>query len=565
MKKSFNLSYVFSLVLTILAAVLGGGAMAVIGGEGPDPNTSANPGTASDGTNSNGAADPAHPEASDRIAPGGETAGQDLTGTQASASQIRKGGLAEDEWDNELVQFEPYNTPFLSVSRLKTKAHTYQTQGYERKHMRNGGETLEATVKKATTAGPTVKLTTSNCSGNLRPFYKGSKIYCLGVSGYKRGSQTIKQGTLTLIVAETNKNFTEITCYALNGPATTEGESYVTDELDCRTVPVIPAGTILAAGAVSMSESQLLVTPENYRPSEFEVYLQKKGFNIIFTDEYEKIKKKQPLSVANIKADTIRKYNLRAERDYILGIKARWNTTNEDGSVEYAYSSEGIVSQIPNNMCLDTKFTFGVFGAISMAQFTEFSAHNIAYAFCGKNIMQQMNTVELPKGYEHNVDTVKEFDIDFKKYKDTFGTIYYCWDQTLDMLHMEDCIIVVDMEGLVRYVHLAEKEQTNDMSKGAGEIRDAKRLIKTEADALALRGYNGLFVGPTAKVLGFNPKNSSNPITVVTEIPSAPADGQKIAPSVDIETSTLTFKAGVVYVYNANTAKWSTYNATDVA
>lgn len=561
-----TLKELLSYVLTFAAAIVGGGAMAAgIGGEGPTPNTSSNPGTAKDADNSNGSSDPAHKDAADRITPGNGRAGQDLTGTQLSASQIRKGGLAEDEWDNELVQFEPYNTPFLSMSRLKTKAHTYQTLGYERKHMRNGGDTLEATVKSDIAGGATVKLTTSNCAGNLRPFYKGSKIYCLGVSGYKRGSKTLKQGTLTLLVSDTNKNFTEITCYALNGPAVTEGETYATDELDCRTVPSIPAGTILAAGAVSMSESQLLVTPENYRPSEFEVYLQKKGFNIIFTEEYEKIKKKQPLSVANIKADTIRKYNLRAERDYILGTKARWNTTNEDGSVEFAYASEGIVSQIPNNMCLDTKFTFGIFGAISMAQFTEFSAHNVAYAFCGKNIMQQMNTVELPKGYEHNVLSVNEFNIDFKKYTDTFGTIYYCWDQTLDMLHMEDCLFVIDMEGLVRYVHLAEKEQVNDMNQGAGEIRDAKRLIKTEADALALRGYNGLFVGPTSKVLGFNPKSNNNPITVVTEMPATPSDGQKVAPANDIDSNGVSYKAGVVYIYNSNTGKWSTYNGTDAA
>ena len=570
MKKYFNVSFgsLLSVLLMALAVVTGGGAMAVaITDEGPDPNTSQNPGTASDASNSNGSADPAHPEAADRLSPGGVKDGQDLTGTQASASQIRKGGLAEDEWDNELVQFRPWNTPFLSLVRRVAK--TYQTQGYQRKHMRNGGETLEAKITADTTAGTTLVLRSTgqnaNVVGNLRPFYKGTKIYCLGVAGYAPGSQTVRQGTLTLIVSETNKNFTEVTCYALNGPAATAGEQYITDELDCRTVPVIPAGTTLAAGAVSMSESQLLVTPENYRPSEHEVYLQKKGFNIIFTDEYEKIKKKQPLSVANIKADTILKYNLRAERDYFMGVKARWNTTNEDGSVEYAYSAEGVIPQITQNMTVDGKYTFGILGAINMAQFTEFSAHNVAYAFAGKAAMQQLNTLELPKGYEHCVETVKEFDIDFKKYTDTFGTMYYTWSQTLDMLGLEDCIVVLDLKGLVRYVHLAEKEQTNDMSKGAGEIRDAKRLIKTEADCLALRGYNSLFVGPTAKVTGFNTKNTTSDIQFVDALPATPAAGDKIAPSAaftDANTG-IVYKPGVVYIYNGSA--WNTWKGVDVA
>lgn len=557
MKKNyFSFERVLSVMLFVLAVAMGGGAMAVtIGDEGPDPATQA-----ADDT------DPADPSVNDHLAPGGEKEGQDLTGTQASATQIRKGGMADDEWDNELVQFRPWNTPFLSLVRRVSK--TFHTQGYERKHMRNGGDTLEAKVSATISAGAYVELknngSSANVSGNMRPFYKGTKIYCLGQPGYAPGSQTVKQGTLTLLVVETDKTFSNIKCYALNGPAAEEG--VVTDELDCRTVPQIPANTILAAGAVSMSESQLLVTPENYRPTEHVVYLQKKGFNIIFTDEYEKIKKKQPLSVANIKADTILKYNLRAERDYFMGTKARWNSTNEDGSVEYAYSAEGVISQITQNMTVDGKYTFGLLGAINMAQFTEFSAHNVAYAFCGKSAMQQLNVLELPEGYEHCLSSVKEFDIDFKKYTDTFGTMNYTWSQTLDMLGMEDCIVVLDLKGLVRYVHLAEKEQTNDMSKGAGEIRDAKRLIKTEADCLALRGYNSLLVGPTAKVTGFNnKKEKTHDIQFVDAIPTTKAVGDKIAPSKTFTdaTSNVTFKAGVVYIYNGST--WDTWKGVDVA
>ena len=567
MKKFFEFNYmsIVSMVLTVLAAFVGGGAMAVvITDEGPDPNTSSNPGTAADASNSNGALDPAHPEAKDRVSPGGNLDGQDLTGTQASATQIRKGGLADDEWDNEIVQFRPWNTPLLALVRKVSK--TYHTQGYERKHMRNGGDTLECITKSAispASGATTIKLTPTNTAGNLRPFYKGTKIYCLGVAGYKLGSASVNEGILTLLVTETNKNFTEITCAALNGPAVTAGMQYVTDELDCRTVPTIPAGTVLAAGAVSMSESQLLVTPENYRPTEHTVYLQKKGFNIIFTDEYEKIKKKQPLSVANIKADTLVKYNLRAERDYFLGTKRRWNTTNEDGSVEYDYSAEGVIPQITQNMSVDSAYTLGLLGAINMAQFTEFSAHNVAYAFCGKNAMQQLNTLTLPTGYTHTLENVSEFNIDFKRYKDTFGTMNYTWCQTLDMLNMSDCIVVLDLQGLVRYVHLAEKEQTNDMSKGAGEIRDAKRLIKTEADALALLGYNSLLVGPSAKILNLNSGVVSSSIVYVTALPGSPATNDKIAPAVDFTDSGVVYKAGVVYIYNGTT--WNTWKGIDVA
>lgn len=570
MKKFFGMNLsVWSVVCFVMAVVCGGGAMAVvITDEGPDPHAGqANQpieGTAADGTNSNNAADPAHPDANDRVAPGGNVNGQDLTGTQASATQITKGGLAEDEWDNEIVQFRPWNTPLLSVIRKVSK--TYKTDGYVRKHMRVGGETLEATVKKAISGNSgsttTIDILKGDVQGSLRCFYKGKKIYALGVPGYKKGSNQDLQGTLTLVVIDTDKNFNKITVAALNGPAVTAGESNVTDELDCRYVPQIPVGTVLSAGTVAMSESQKLVTPENYQPREKEVYLQKKGFNIVFTEEFEKIQKKQPLKIADIKADTLVKYNICAERDYWLSCKARWNTTNEDGSVEYTYSAEGILNQITNTVAVDGAWTLPLLTALTKLQFTEFSEHNTAYAFCGKNAMEKLLNIQLGDKERHIFDSVKQFDIDFTRYKTTFGTIDFAWCQTLDMLHMEDCIVVLDLKGLVRYVKMAPQEETNDMSKGAGEIRDAKRILYKEADCVALRGYNSIIVGPAEKV--YNMKSAANMADIVCadKLPTGDqlTTGMKVALMQDDEDG---HKAGVVYMYTGSA--WEKYNGIDDA
>lgn len=556
-----NLS-VLNVIMFVMAVVSGGAMMAVtITDEGPDPNTSANPGTAADGANSNNAEDPAHPDANDRMAPGGAVNGQDLTGTQASATQITKGGLAEDEWDNEIVKFRPWNTPLLSIIRKVSK--TIKTDGYVRKHMRVGGETLEATIKKSagvTGGTSTVRINKADVQGSLRPFYKGKKIYALGVSGYKKGSATELEGTLTLVVVGTDKNFNYIEVAALNGPAATPGEAYVTDELDCRNVPNLPLGTILAAGTVAMSESQKLVTPENYQPREKEVYLQKKGFNIVFTEEFEKIQKKQPLKIADIKADTLVKYNIGAERDYWMSCKARWNTTNEDGSVEYTYSAEGILNQITNSIAIDGAYTLPLLTAITKLQFTEFSEHNTAFAFCGKNAMEKLLNIQLGNNERHIFNDVKQFDIDFKRYATTFGTIDFTWCQTLDMLHLEDCIVVLDLKGLVRYVKMAPQEETNDMSKGAGEIRDAKRILYKEADCVALRGYNSIIIGPSNKI--YNLKSAANVADIVSAeaLPSVKSQGMKVALMQDDAEG---HKAGTVYTWTGSA--WAVYNGIDDA
>lgn len=515
----------------VLALVCGGMGMAVtIGNEGPDANDNSNPGTAADadgmGQGQAGkaedkrvlSADPAHPDANDRVAPGGNRNGQDLTGTQASATQITKGGLAEDEWDNEIVKFRPWNTPLLSIIRHVSK--TIKTDGYVRKHMRVGGETLEATLVEDIAGNKTtVTIKKSDVNGSLRPFYKGKKIYCLGRPGFKRGKTNDQEGTLTLIVTDVARNFSEITVAALNGPAVTEND--VTDELDCRNVPPIPEGTILSAGTVAMSESQKLVTPENYQPREKEVYLQKKGFNIVFTEEFEKIQKKQPLKIADIKADTLVKYNICAERDYWMSPKARWNTTNEDGSVEYCYSAEGILNQITNSIAVDGNWTLPLLTAVTKMQFTEFSEHNTAYVFCGKDAMEKLLNIQLGENQRQIFDNVKQFDIDFTRYKTTFGTLDFTWCQTLDMLHMEDCMVVLDLKGLVRYVKMAPQEETNDMSKGAGEIRDAKRILYKEADCVALRGYNSIIIGPSAKINNLESGANNTGIVGVDKIPAA--------------------------------------------
>lgn len=547
----------------VLALVCGGAGMAVtIGNEGPDANDNSNPGTAADadgvgqGRKNVLSADPAHPDANDRVAPGGNKNGQDLTGTQASATQITKGGLAEDEWDNEIVKFRPWNTPLLSIIRHVSK--TIKTDGYVRKHMRVGGETLEATTIGAIDGGSTsVEITKDQVLGSLRPFYKGKKIYCLGVPGYKRGSKSILEGTLTLVVTEVAKNFSKITVAALNGPAVTEGESYVTDELDCRNVPPIPEGTILSAGTVAMSESQKLVTPENYQPREKEVYLQKKGFNIVFTEEFEKIQKKQPLKIADIKADTLVKYNICAERDYWMSCKQRWNTTNEDGSVEYCYSADGILNQLTNTLAVDGDWTLPLLTAVSKMQFTEFSEHNTAYVFCGKNAMEKLLNIQLGEKQRQIFENVKQFDIDFTRYKTTFGTLDFTWCQTLDMLHMEDCMVVLDLKGLVRYVKMAPQEETNDMSKGAGEIRDAKRILYKEADCVALRGYNSILIGPSDKVYNIKSGENMADIVVVETIPANPTKDMKIVLLNDQDE----LKAGVVYQYNSTA--WVVYKGYD--
>lgn len=295
-----NHQFICKMILMLLAVVTGGGMMAV--GEDIEPTTQIGDEGHAPSSKEDATKEPVDPNESDRLAPGGKVEGQDLTGTQGSATQVRKGGLAEEDWDSEVEKYRPFRTPLLQVIRKITKS--VPCSGYEKKHARVGGDTLDGKTTKAieaVTAGGTIKLNKSNFSGSLLPFYKGSTAIVPSVAGYERGSKTKVSGRLNLLVIEKTKD--EVTLQALNGPAETDGT--IGETLDTMGCPAIPANSKILCASTILSESQMLVPPENYQPRSEEVYLQKRAFSIIFTEEFEKIKKKAPHTVADMKEDAL--------------------------------------------------------------------------------------------------------------------------------------------------------------------------------------------------------------------------------------------------------------------
>lgn len=557
MKKVINClskhQFVTKMLLMLLAVFTGGGAMAVadnfepqIGDEGPNP---ASKDTVSE-------KEPVDASTNDRLSPGGRKDGQDLTGTQASSTQLREGGLLDKEWDSEIVKFYPFKTPLLSIVRQMAK--TVNIRNWEVSHQRVGGETLDGQVTKAISAGDTIEINSTNFSGLIRPFYKGTTVIASGVAGYAEGSKTKTEGTLMLYVIEANGK--KAVMQAINGIPKNEGDTR--ENLDNMTCPAIPVGTTLLAAASAASESQLTITPENFQPREKKVYVQKKLLNIVFTDDYEKVKKEQPITVADLKTDAIIKYNLRAERTYLLGCKSRFKAETGDGQIEDVYTSEGVINQLTNTYAIGDTYTLGDLIAISKLQFTEFSENDRCFAFCGKNAIERLENVKLDGSHQNDFINHNEFDLSFKRFKDTFGSIDFVWTQTLDLLGMSDFMIIFDPKASRRYVKIGKQERTNDMSKGGGEIRDAKRWIHQEADSVALRGYNSILVGPAAKIAQIATEQLGTIISAA-ELPSTPSKGMKVALTQDYTVGDVKYEKGTVYYYTGTA--WVIYTGQDTA
>ena len=549
----FSFQSVLKMVLMLLAVATGGGVLALadnvepqIGNEGVEP--------ASKETVE--AKEPVNPDTNDRLSPGGKKDGQDLTGSQASSTQLREGGLLEKEWDSEIVKFYPFKTPILSIVRQMAK--TVNIKNWSVSHQRVGGETLDGQVTQKIVAGDTVEINSTNFSGSIRPFYKGTTVIVSGVPGYKEGSKTKTEGTLMLYVIESNGK--KAVMQAVNGIPKNEGDTR--ENLDNMTCPEIPVGTTLLAASSAASESQLTITPENFQPREKSVYVQKKLLNIVFTDDYEKVKKEQPITVADLKTDAIIKYNLRAERTYLMGIKSRFKAETGDGQIEDVYTSEGIINQLTNTYAIGDEYTLSDLIAISKLQFTEFSENNRCFAFCGKNAIERLENIKLEGSHQNDFINHNEFDLSFKRFKDTFGSIDFIWAQTLDLMGLSDFMVIFDPKASRRYVKIGKREQTNDMSKGGGEVRDAKRWIHQEADSVALRGYNSILVGPASKINKIATE-SLGAIISAAKLPATPAKGMKVALTKDYVNGATTYEAGTVYYYDGSA--WSVYAGQDVA
>lgn len=549
----FSFQSVLKMVLMLLAVATGGGVLALadnvepqIGNEGVEP--------ASKETVE--AKEPVNPDTNDRLSPGGKKDGQDLTGSQASSTQLREGGLLDKEWDSEIVKFYPFKTPILSIVRRMAK--TVNIKNWSVSHQRVGGETLDGQVTQKIVAGDTVEINSTNFSGSIRPFYKGTTVIVSGVPGYKEGSKTKTEGTLMLYVIEANGK--KAVMQAVNGIPKNEGDTR--ENLDNMTCPEIPVGTTLLAASSAASESQLTITPENFQPREKSVYVQKKLLNIVFTDDYEKVKKEQPITVADLKTDAIIKYNLRAERTYLMGIKSRFKAETGDGQIEDVYTSEGIINQLTNTYAIGDEYTLSDLIAISKLQFTEFSENDRCFAFCGKNAIERLENIKLEGSHQNDFINHNEFDLSFKRFKDTFGFLDFIWAQTLDLMGMSDFMVIFDPKASRRYVKIGKREQTNDMSKGGGEVRDAKRWIHQEADSVALRGYNSILVGPASKINKIATE-SLGAIISAAKLPATPAKGMKVALTKDYVNGETTYEAGTVYYYDGSA--WSVYAGQDVA
>ena len=477
-------------------------------------------------------------------------AGQSLAGTAASATQLHGGGLAEDEYDEIISKFRPFQFPL--DTDIRKEASQKKVSGMEVTHIQSGSESLDCEVTVQIETADEISLTKSNISGKLSMFPECSTILVQDVNGYRDNSDSIKEGDLVLYV--TKNDGTNVICQPLNGPAKVDGEPAMT-------CPVIPVGTQLSVMANGCSESQMIVSPDNFQPRTKKVYLQKKILNVVLTDQFAKQIKKYPFFEEDVKGEALYKFRRRCARTAWIGKQKRITVIDDKMGEEFVYFSEGVLRQVTMLMGSADVFDLPMLTAINMLMYTEYASGNVGRAYCGKNFIRRLLHLKENKSYkELGFKSYNNLGIEVHAYKDNFGTTEFVYDPTLDDLGYSDFACVIDIKHARRYVETENREYTIDMKMGAGENREAKRNVTIIADAIALKGYNSLLIGPSEMLNNRNLADAAVNVALVSQVPENPVDGQLIFLTVNDESKGLT--KDKAYKYEASSQTWKPFNGT---
>ena len=478
--------------------------------------------------------DPANPTVNNMGDSTGEGAGQNLPGTQASATQMREGGLADDEYDPDIVK---YNAPkYVLLNLARTVAVQRKVNGYEIQHPRIGEAELVLRTTAAIAEAETIKLTADNCMGDLNELGVSATIIVKGVKGYEQGSTTKTSGDLVLVVTSVDDDNAEITCRPLNGKAKTEGTK--SDYLRDYKVPAIPANTELFISSYAGSESQKIVNPDNSQPRFATVYLQKRLFNIVITDHFREILKKTPWSFNDIKDQALANFSKKFERDLWDGEERRW-IQKIDGQDEYTYTSKGILRQLTNTLGIDGKFKYAHITAIGKIMFTKYAETTEAYLLCGKNkIAEIANMEEIIKHMDAKYDHKKtDYGIVVRDLVSNFGTLHIVYAPMMDEMGYDDFCVAVPLQ-IARYYRKVKKESNIDLNKAGNDAREAQRYTYIEIAALALRGQNSMLIGPSGQIVEKNLSDNTQAVNIVDALPENPTTGMIITFDEDLTYGT---------------------------
>ena len=387
-------------------------------------------------------------------------------------------------------------------------------------------------------------------TGERKIFQEYYTAICKGVNGYDPTGQIEMPGVdLMLFFVGKNSTTEAPIAMAVNGPKVNASDDYCV-------VPTIPAGTEIILLSSAAYETQKFIAPSTIVPVPERMYLQKQLCNSIVSDYFAAQKKRIEFSESQIAEAVLRQFRLESCRTAWVGQPGKFKVQAMDNAMGYQwdYFSKGIRWQFKRQYDLSSKITFADLINLSMVKFTGFNCTKRAIWLLGKQLLNDIQKIDLTLHKNISVTGDKVFGIECTKIHTVFGDIDLVHDPTLDALGYAHCGGLIDENGLVRYYMKNEDAKTENVD---GE--EAKREVVMTIDCLCLKGYSHIWVNGSAAESDIP---GASRVTSAETLPADPNINDVVILTADVNHTVngaekLWFTAGSVVTFNGTT--WVEY------
>ena len=427
------------------------------------------------------------------------------------------------------VRVNSFEVDHYLIDDKRSKAYTNETY--------NGIKATRAEIPFSTT-------------GERKIFQEYYTAICKGVNGYDPTGQVELPGVdLMLFFVGKNSTSEAPIAMAVNGPKINASDDYCV-------VPTIPAGTEVILLSSAAYETQKFIAPSTIVPVPERMYLQKQLCNSIVSDYFAAQKKRIQFSESQIAEAVLRQFRLESCRTAWVGQPGKFKVQAMDNAMGYQwdYFSKGIRWQFKRQYDLSSKITFADLVNLSMVKFTGFNCTKRAIWLLGKQLLNDIQKIDLTLHKNISVSGDKVFGIECTKIHTVFGDIDLIHDPTLDALGYAHCGGLIEENGLVRYYMKNEDAKTENVD---GE--EAKREVVMTIDCLCLKGYSHIWVNGSAAESDI--PGASRVVSAAT-LPAEPNLNDVVILTADVKHTVngeqkLWFSAGTVVTYNGTT--WVEY------
>lgn len=387
-------------------------------------------------------------------------------------------------------------------------------------------------------------------TGERKIFQEYYTAICKGVNGYDATGQIELPGVdLMLFFVGKNSTTEAPIAMAVNGPKVNASDDYCV-------VPTIPAGTEIILLSSAAYETQKFIAPSTIVPVPERMYLQKQLCNSIVSDYFAAQKKRIEFSEAQIAEAVLRQFRLESCRTAWVGQPGKFKVQAMDNAMGYQwdYFSKGIRWQFKRQYDLSSKITFADLINLSMVKFTGFNCTKRAIWLLGKQLLNDIQKIDLTLHKNISMTGDKVFGIECTKIHTVFGDIDLIHDPTLDALGYAHCGGLIDENGLVRYYMKNEDAKTENVD---GE--EAKREVVMTIDCLCLKGYSHIWVNGSAAESDIP---GASHVTSSATLPASPNVNDVVVLTADVNHTVngeqkVWFAAGSVVTFNGST--WVEY------